>query len=77
MVTKGQFAAGWTPVGALQTGTGYEVAFKSTAEDSMWSGTPTATATYTSNATGILPGDSLELAGVEAAFGDGTFAGAG
>ena len=32
---------------------------------------------YTSDATGVLAGNSLELAGVEAAFGDGKFAGAG
>jgi hypothetical protein len=79
-VTNGQFgAAGWTPVGALQTGNGYEVAFWNNDANGqnqyvVWN--TDSNGDYTSNATGVLAGNSLELQGVEAAFGDGTFAGA-
>ncbi len=45
-ITADQFAAGWTPVGAEQTATGYEVAWSILSRrTSIWSGTPTATAT--------------------------------
>ncbi len=75
-VTTTSFPAGWTPVGAVQTGDGYEVAFKSTAGTYVvWN--VGSNGDYTSNATGILSGTSSELADVEAAFGDGKFAGAG
>ncbi len=74
-VTKGQFgAAGWTPVGALQTGNGYEVAFGNGANQYVVWNTD-SNGDYTSNAAGVLAGNSLELEGVEAAFGDGTFSG--
>jgi hypothetical protein len=74
VVTKGQFAASWTPVGALQTGNGYEVAFGNGANQYVVWNTD-SNGDYTSNATGVLAGNSLELGGVEAAFGDGTFTG--
>ena len=77
VVTKGQFgAAGWTPVGALWTGDGYEVAFKNNLNQFVvWN--VDSSGNFTGDATGVLASNSLELAGVEAAFGDGKFAGSG
>ena len=47
-VVAGQFG-GWTPIGAEQTATGYEVAWKVAGADQYRSGIPTATATTISN----------------------------
>jgi hypothetical protein len=81
VVTKGRFPAGWTPVGTVQTGTGYEVAF------SAPTGTPgqnqyvvwntDSNGNFTGNATGVLPGatSASTLAGLEAALGNEDFAG--
>jgi hypothetical protein len=75
-VTAGQFAAGWTPVGAVQTATGYEVAWRipGANEYEVWD--TDGNGDYTSAATGILSAASAELEGLEANFGE-TFAGAG
>ena len=71
VVTTGQFAAGWTPVGAKQTGDGYEVAFKSTAGTYVVWNTD-SNGNYTGNATGILSStnstQAQELEGLEANF---------
>ena len=76
VVTQGQFPAGWTPVGALWTGDGYEVAFGDGKGDFVVWNTD-ANGNFTSAATGatVLPSSSTELAAVEANFGDGTFTG--
>ena len=72
-----QFASGWTPVGAIQTGTGYEVAWGNTTlnEYTVWN--VDANGDYTSSATGILSRatSATELGGIEANFSDGNFAG--
>ena len=75
VVTRGQFGTpGWTPVGAMQTGDEYEVAFKNNQNQFVvWN--IDSNGNYISNATGILASNSLELADVEAAFGDGKLAG--
>ena len=77
VVTTSTFlASGWAPIGAVQTGNGYEVAFKNDQNQFVvWN--VGSNGAFTDDATGILSSNSLELAGVEAAFGDGTFAGAG
>ena len=78
-VTNTQFPAGYTPVGAVQTATGYEVAFWNNdvgGRTSLWSGTPTPTATSPAPPPPVLSGASTELAGVEGNFGDGKFTGA-
>ncbi len=60
VVTDGQFSAGWTPVGAEQTATGYEVAFKNAANQFVvWN--IGANGNYTSAATGFLSGTSYAL----------------
>ena len=75
-VIAGQFAAGWMPVGAVQTATGYEVAWSvpGANEYEVWN--TDSNGDFIGNATGILSGASAELEGVEANFGE-TFAGAG
>ena len=74
-VTTSTFATGWTPVGAVQTGTGYEVAFKNNQNQFVVWNTD-KNGDYTSNATGVLPATSTStLAGLEAAFGNEDFAG--
>jgi serralysin len=76
-VTKGQFPAGWTPVGALQTGDGYEVAWSVPGSNEYVVWNTESNGDYTSAATGILSGANPTLEAAEANFGDGTFPGAG
>ena len=76
-VTVGEFPAGWTPVGAVQTPTGYEVAFSVPGQNAYTVWNTDSNGNFTSAATGVLSGTSVTLEGVEANFGDGTFAGAG
>ena len=76
VVTKGQFPAGWTPVGAVQTATGYEVAFKNSQNQFVVWNTDGG-GDYVSNATGILSATSYALEELELTFnedlnGDGT-----
>ena len=81
VVTAGQFPAGWTPVGAEQTATGYEVALSAPVPGQsgqnqyvVWN--TDSNGDYTSVATGILSGTSPALEAIEANFGE-TFPGAG
>ena len=76
-VTATQFPAGWTPVGAKQTGDGYEVAWSVPGKNEYEVWNTDGNGDYTSAATGILSGTSATLEAVEANFGDGTFPGAG
>ena len=52
-VVAGQFGA-WTPIGAEQTATGYEVAWKVAAPISIRSGIPTAAATTSRISSGLF-----------------------
>ena len=70
VVTAGQFPAGWTPVGAVQTGNGYEVAWSVPGANEYVVWNTDSNGDYTSAATGILSGTSSELEGVEANFGE-------
>jgi hypothetical protein len=76
LITAGQFAAGWTPVGAVQTASGYEVAWSVPGQNEFVAWDTDSNGDFTSAATGILSGSSAELEGLEANFGE-TFAGAG
>ena len=76
MVTAGQFPAGWRPVGAKQTGDGYEVAWSIPGSNEYVVWNTDSNGDYTSAATGILPGASPTLEAVEANFGE-DFPGAG
>ena len=73
-VTTTSFTAGWTPVGAVQTATGYEVAFGDGKGDFVVWNTD-SNGNFTGAATGVFSSTSTELAGVEANFGDGKFTG--
>jgi serralysin len=75
-VAAGQFPAGWTPVGAEQTGDGYEVAWSVPGSNEYVVWNTDSNGDYTSAATGILTGTSPTLEAVEANFGE-NFAGAG
>ena len=74
-VTAGQFQAGWTPVGAIRTGAGYEVAFSApisgrSGEKQFVVWNTDSRGEYTSAATGILSGTSPALEAIEANFGE-------
>jgi serralysin len=75
-VTVGQFPAGWTPVGATETGDGYEIAWSAPGANEYVVWNTDSNGDYTSAATGILSGASPTLAAVEANFGE-TFTGSG
>ena len=74
-VEVGQFgAAGWTPVGAFQTGNGWEVAFSGTTGYVVWN--VNSSGDFIGDATGVVAPGSATIEAVEANFGE-TFAGAG
>ena len=72
-VTAGEFG-GWTPIGAIQTSTGYKIAWKDGASFSIW--TTNSSGNYISGS-GSLSGSSYALESLEQTFhhdlnGDGT-----
>ncbi len=70
LVTQGQFGAGWAPVGAEKTATGYEVVWGDPGANqySVWN--TDGAGDYTNAATGVLSGTSPTIAAVEANFGE-------
>ena len=75
-VVAGQFGA-WTPIGAEQTATGYEVAWKVTGADQYTVWNTDSSGNYVSNAFGAVSGASSALESLETSFhqdlnGDGT-----
>jgi ELWxxDGT repeat protein len=70
LVTAGQFAAGWTPVGAVETGNGYELAWSVPGANEYVIWNTDSNGNYTSAATGILSGASPELEAAETYFGE-------
>jgi hypothetical protein len=75
-VTAGQFG-NWTPIGAEQTATGYEVAWEVPGADQYWVWNTDERGNYVSNATGVVSGESPALESLETSFqqdlnGDGT-----
>src|SRR5208337_3142965 len=69
LVTAGEFGAAVTPVGAKQTGNGYEVAWSLGANAYIVWNTD-ADGDFTSAATGVVSGTSQTLEAVEANFGE-------
>ena len=74
-VTAGQFGA-WTPIGAEQTATGYEVAWSVPGADQYWVWSTDSSGNYVSDS-GVLSGASTALESFETSFqqdlnGDGT-----
>ena len=76
-VVAGEFGSGWTPIGAEQTATGYEVAWKDGSGNyySVWS--VDSNGNYIANVIGAVSGTSFALEAFESSFhqdlnGDGT-----
>ena len=75
-VTAGQFGS-WTSIGAAQTATGYEVAWRVPGADQYWVWNTDSGGDYVSGATGVVSGASTALELLETSFqqdlnGDGT-----
>ena len=75
-VTAGQFGS-WTPIGAEQTATGYEVAWRDPGADQYWVWNTDSNGNYVSDGTGVVSGKSAALKSLETSFqqdlnGDGT-----
>ena len=59
-MTAGQFGS-WTPIGAEQTATGYEVAWRVPGADQYWVWNTDSGGNYVSGATGVVSGMSAAL----------------
>src|SRR5229473_80654 len=66
-VVAGQFGSGWTPIGAEQTATGYEVAWKMVGADTYTVGTTDSSGNFVGGA-GHLSGTSATLESFETSF---------
>ena len=67
-VVTGQFGAAWVPIGAEQTASGYEVAWKATNADQYAIWNTNSSGNYVSNDFGILSGSSSALESQELTF---------
>ena len=67
-VTGGEFGA-WTPIGAVQTASGYDVAWKNTANGQYTVWTTDSNGDYTGNLIGTVSGTSTTLESLEPVFG--------
>ena len=66
-VVAGQFGS-WTPIGAEQTSTGYEVAWKIPGADDYTVWNTDSNGNYVSNAVGVVSGSSAALESLETSF---------
>jgi serralysin len=66
-VVEGQFG-GWTPIGAEQTSTGYEVAWKVPGADQYTVWNTDSSGNFVSNNVGLLSGNSSTLESLETSF---------
>jgi len=67
-VTAGEFS-GWTPIGATETASGYDVAWKNTVTGQYTVWTTDTNGNYTANAIGAVAGTSSALESLEVIFG--------
>ena len=67
-VTAGEFA-GWTPIGAVQTASGYDVAWYNTATGQYTVWATDSNGNYLSNLFGSVAGNSYALESIETVFG--------
>jgi serralysin len=75
-VSTGEFGT-WTPIGAVQTATGYDVAWKNTANSTYTVWSTDSAGNYTGNIVAVGPGNNTALESIETTFnqdlnGDGT-----
>ena len=68
VVTVGEFGA-WTPIGAVQTASGYDVAWKDTATNQYTVWTTDSNGNYTGNNTGTVSGTNTVLESLGSVFG--------
>ena len=66
-VTAGQFGS-WNPIGAVQTASGYEVAWKITGADQYTVWSTDSNGNYTGNLIGAVSGNSYALESLEPVF---------
>ena len=66
-VVPGQFGA-WTPIGAEQTASGYEVAWKIVGADAFTVWSTDASGNYIANIIGVVSGSSWDLISLETTF---------
>ena len=66
-VTAGEFG-GWTPIGAVQTASGYDVAWKNTGTGQYTVWTTDSNGNYTGNLIGAVSGNSYALESLEPIF---------
>jgi len=69
-VSAGQFPAGWTPVGAVKTASGYEVAWSALGANEYVVWNTDSNGDYTSAATGVAPGQGFALEDLDPVFGE-------
>jgi hypothetical protein len=67
--TAGEFGP-WTPIGAVETASGYEVALKEIGTDGYTIWTTDSNGNYTGNTVGLLSGESYTLEEAEVTFGE-------
>ena len=67
-VTAGEFG-GWTPIGAVKTARGYDIAWKNTSTGQYTVWTTNSNGNYTRSLTGAVAGTSYALESLEAIFG--------
>jgi len=67
-VTVGEFGT-YTPIGAVQTATGYDIAWQITGTNEFTFWATDSNGNYTSNITGLVPGNSFAVESLETTFG--------
>jgi hypothetical protein len=66
-VTAGEFS-GWSPIGTVQTASGYDVAWKVAGADEYTVWATDGNGNYTGNLIGVVPGNSYALESLETTF---------
>jgi serralysin len=67
-VVAGQYGAVWVPIGAAQTATGYDVAWKDTATNQYTVWSTDSSGNYIANIIGVVLGNNAALASIETTF---------
>jgi hypothetical protein len=67
-VVTGQYGAGWAPIGAEATGSGYDVAWKDTVSGQYTVWSTDNNGNYIANIIGVVPASNADLKSVETTF---------